>query len=121
MDELARIKISINTDTWDKQDLDSLLWEVLWEPLALPRHIREFFKLENPSIEFVAKQGDKIIGGLVAYWITPAEVELRHLAVHPSFQRMGIGKMLINQFRTTIKNVGGKRIRTNARNATVEF
>ena len=37
----------------EKNELDQLLWDVLWKPLGLPRDIRKSFKLKNPQIELL--------------------------------------------------------------------
>jgi len=36
-----------------KNELDQLLWDVLWKPLGRPRDIRKSFKLNNPQIELL--------------------------------------------------------------------
>lgn len=119
--ENATIKIKVIMDSSDREELDDLLWEVLWKPLEFPRSIRESFRLEGPGIELVAKQDEKIIGGIVANWLTPTEVALRHIVVDPSIQNSGVGSLLFEQLKIVVKSVGCKLIRGYARNTSVNF
>jgi hypothetical protein len=73
----------------ESQELDTLLWEVLWKPLSFPRNIREKFTIEGKPLEFTAKHDGKLIGGLVAYQTAPTEVEIRHLAILKRKRPMG--------------------------------
>ena len=50
----------------EKNESDRLLWNVLWKPLNLPRHIRDSFKIDTPQIELIAVDGKVIAGVLVA-------------------------------------------------------
>jgi hypothetical protein len=53
----------------EKNELDQLLWNVLWKPLGLPRDIRQSFKLNNPQNDLIAVDNGVVIGGLVANWL----------------------------------------------------
>jgi hypothetical protein len=48
----------------EKNELDHLLWEVLWKPLGLPSDIRQSFKLNNAQIELIAINNNTIVGDL---------------------------------------------------------
>ena len=103
------------------EELDALLWEVLWRPLGLPRNIRESFKIDGECVELVAKASGSLIGGLVANWTSPTEVELRHLAVRPEVQDQGVGSQLI---KTLVRIVARRlciRIHTIARDSSTGF
>ena len=115
------IKISVIMDEDEKEELDDLLWEILWKPLDFPKNIRESFRLDGPGIELVAKQGDRVIGGVVANWMTPTEVALRHIVVTDEFAGSGVGKILFEQLKLVVKSVGCKVIRGYSRNTSVEF
>ena len=41
----------------DKEELDELLWRILWKPLGLPRNVRQGFKVEGDELELVALGG----------------------------------------------------------------
>jgi hypothetical protein len=47
------MKIKHAVSNKEKNELDLLLWDVLWKPLGLPRDIRKSFKLNNPQIELL--------------------------------------------------------------------
>ncbi|MBU1486531.1 GNAT family N-acetyltransferase [bacterium] len=73
--------------------------------MGFPRDIRESFKLNGECIELIATQGSKILGGLVANWISPTEVELRHIAIRSEFQGKSIGFLLVKKLIETVKDV----------------
>ena len=65
----------------EKNELDDLLWSVLWEPLGLPRDIRQTFESSSPEIELVAIDDDVLVGGIVANRLSEHDYEIRHIAV----------------------------------------
>lgn len=89
------IKIAESLD--EKDQLDELLWRVLWKPLNLPRDIRAEFGLPGEKIELVAVDDKKIVGALVANWTDKSELEIRHLAVDESCQLKSIGTDLLSK------------------------
>lgn len=105
----------------DAKELDDLLWKVLWKPLGLPRDIRNQFRVNGEHLELVAKDKGQIVGGLVAVWNSNTEVELRHLAVIPDAQNKGTGQQLISGLVKVVTPRGCRRIRTIARNTSVDF
>lgn len=115
------IKVNVIMDSDEQEELDDLLWEVLWKPLDFPKSIRDSFRLDGPGIELVAKQGDRIVGGIVANWMSPTEVALRHIVVSGEFQGAGVGKMMFEQLKMVVRSVGCKVIRGYSRNTSVEF
>ena len=118
---MSRLIISKPSNPKDTEELDSLLWEILWKPLSLPKNIRDSFKLTGETIELVAKSNGILVGGLVANWISPIEIEIRHIAVSPGSQRIGVGKGLVHALAETISIRGCERITTIARNTSVNF
>ena len=70
------MKIKHAVSNKEKNELDLLLWNVLWKPLGLPRDIRKSFKLNNPQIDLVAVDNGTVIGGLVANWLSEPENEI---------------------------------------------
>ena len=105
----------------DTEKLDLLLWKILWKPLSLPNNIRDRFKLAGETIELVAKSDRILVGGLVANWISPIDVEIRHIAVNPGSQRIGVGKGLVHALAEDISIRGCERITTIARNTSLNF
>jgi N-acetylglutamate synthase-like GNAT family acetyltransferase len=115
--------IAINKIRTDSEmfQLNELLWEVLWKPLDLPRNIRESFKLEGKSLEFIARSEGALVGGLVANWTSECDVEIRHIAIKPENQKQGIGIQLIDALLKRISNKSCVRVHTIARNTSAPF
>jgi N-acetylglutamate synthase-like GNAT family acetyltransferase len=103
------------------QELDHLLWEVLWKPIDLPRDFRESIELESKNIEFVVSSGNELLGGLVANRISEDTVELRHIALLPTAQGKGIGRRLIQYLINELKQEHCSFIETTARNTSIGF
>ncbi|MHC4638233.1 MAG: GNAT family N-acetyltransferase [Planctomycetota bacterium] len=118
---LDKIKIMPATNLGDSEELDKIFWEVLWKPFGLPRNIRDSFKLESENIELMVKQNSVIVGGLEANFLSPNELELRHIAVKSSFQRKSIGSMLVKKLIEIAKERGCLVIQTYARNTSIDF
>ncbi|NLD48750.1 MAG: GNAT family N-acetyltransferase [Clostridiaceae bacterium] len=115
------LKISQITSIKESKDLDNLLWQVLWKPLSLSQNISETFQLTGKAIKFAASKERKLIGGLVAYFITPKEIEIRHIAVLPQFQRKSIGSALVKHLVSYASEKGCDRVYTIARTTSVDF
>ena len=77
--------------------LDDLLWTVLWRPLGLPRDCRGTFALAGDETELIARDGARIVGGLVAVQRGLSFTEIRHLAIDPQYQGRGIGQALLRE------------------------
>jgi N-acetylglutamate synthase-like GNAT family acetyltransferase len=105
----------------ENEGLDRLLWEVLWEPLGLPRDIRESFKLDELQIELVAIEHNSIIGALVANRLSPDEIEIRHIAVKTGFQKHSVGRQLVEELFRLVMHEAPLRIQTHARNTSTGF
>ena len=101
--------------------MDQLLWEVLWEPLLLPRDVRQSFQVEGNEMEVIAKSDGFMAGGLVAVFMDGGDVDLRHLAVRPEAQRQGIGNALLHALIETAQEKDCRRIHTIARNNSATF
>ncbi|MFC1998042.1 GNAT family N-acetyltransferase [Chloroflexota bacterium] len=80
----------------DKAELDQLLWDVLWQPLGFDRDVRREFNLDRPHIDLLGFDKGTLVGGLVVYYITDTEVEIRHIAVKGDMQGSAIGKRLVD-------------------------
>ena len=77
--------------------LDELLWIVLWQPLGLPRDIRNTFNMDGEKFELLAQENGQAVGGLLAVWTGRAEIELRHLAVAAHALGRGIGRSIVTE------------------------
>ena len=101
--------------------LDELLWEVLWKPIGLPRNIRDSFKIEGEGVDIVALCGENVVGGLVANWVFPIEVELRHLAVIPEAQGNKVGSNLVKKLISMASQRNCLTLWTISRNTSTQF
>lgn len=104
-----------------KNELDRLLWSVLWEPLGLPRDIRKSFEIGGPEIELVAVVDGTTIGGIVANRFSESEFEIRHIAVKPSYQGKSVGKRLVEELSSQARRDKTVSIQTWARNTSIGF
>ena len=118
---MSNIVIKEITDRSEAVQLDQLLWEMLWKPLDLPRNIRDSFKLEGECLELGAKIDGLLIGGLVANWTSPTEVEMRHLAIKQENHGQSIGTQLVTELLKRVSSQGCTRVHTIARNTSVNF
>ena len=118
---MSDVVIESATSPKDIDELDELLWRILWQPLGFPRDVHQEFKVEGESVELVAKESGRVTGGVVAVWTGDTEVELRHLAVAPEAQNQGTGRRLIESVVEIVRPKGCRRVHTIARNTSVDF
>ena len=118
---MKNVEIRLVASESEFEDLDELFWKVLWEPLGLPRDIRKTFVVEGEGVDLIAVNGSSVIGGISANWIFPFEVDLRHLAVIPEFQRNNIGSLMVKKLISIVSQRNCVIIRTIARNTSSEF
>lgn len=109
------------TTQQEKDELDQLLWDVLWKPLNFSRHIRESFKLDKPQIDLIAVDNGIVIGALVANWLSKNEIEIRHIAVKTSFQRRSVGRLLVEELFRLTQDKTPLTIQTHARSTSIGF
>jgi N-acetylglutamate synthase-like GNAT family acetyltransferase len=102
--------------------LDLLLWEVLWEPLGLPRTARGSFSLESPVVEIIAVESEgRVVGGLAANVLSEREIEIRHIAVRSHRQGSRVGTLLIEELKGMFRARRPLRFKTFARNTSLGF
>lgn len=118
---MGRIAIQQINSASETAELDKLLWDILWKPLDLPSNIRDSFKHEGECMEFGARIEDALVGGLVANWTSPTEVEIRHIAVRPENQRQGVGTQLVAELLRHVSGQSSTRLHTIARNTSAHF
>lgn len=105
----------------EKNELDQLLWNVLWKPLGLPRDTRQSFKLNYPQIELIAIDNGNVIGGIVANWLSDDEIEIHHIAVSFDYQGRSVGKRLVGKLIELVELDVPITIHTYARNTSASF
>ncbi|MFX0208162.1 MAG: GNAT family N-acetyltransferase [Candidatus Hodarchaeota archaeon] len=118
---MDKIEIKLVASESESKALDELLWEVLWRPVGLPHTIRRSFKIEGESVELVAIVNSKVVGGLVANWRSPVEVELRHLAVKPEVQGKTMGSKLVEKLISIVSQRNCSTVQTISRNTSAGF
>ena len=114
------VQISIAAED-QNEALEELLWEVLWQPLGFDRDVQDEFKLDSEEMRLVAIVNDQLVGALVVNTIEENEYEIRHIAVKEQFQRMGIGKALVQDLINNIATEESIKIQTIARNTSQPF
>lgn len=118
---MNNIEIATVSSRDESEALDAILWDILCKPLDLPRNIRDSFKLEGKSLELVVKSNSTVLGGLVANWTSPTEVELRHLVLKPEIQNQGVGSQLVKELIKMVSEEKCSRVHTIVRNSSVAF
>lgn len=114
------VVIASSLESGQSIELDLLLWQVLWEPFGLLRHVRHHFAVDGEEIELAALCEGKVIGGALLV-ITETSAELRHLAVHPEYQMRGVGRMLVEAACHWSAVKSHHLLRTYARNSSRVF
>ncbi len=116
-------EVDIRTAAGEEESahLAGVLWRVLWEPLGLPKDAGQAFALTLPRIELVAVRCDSVVGGLVAYRLVEGDIEIRHLAVLPQYQRQSVGRRLVCELLRRAEQEGFTGVETYARNTSAGF
>ena len=105
----------------EKEQLDELLWRVLWKPIDLPRDLVGKFCLSGKKIELIIVDKGTVIGGLICYRIGKDDFEIRHLAVDEDYQRKLVGTNLASKLSKLIKQDKPVRIQAYVRNTSQAF
>ena len=63
----------------------------------------------NPGFSFVAYEGGSLVGAVLCGHDSRRGY-LHHLAVHPNFQRQGIGKVLVDHCLTALQKAGIQKV-----------
>jgi N-acetylglutamate synthase-like GNAT family acetyltransferase len=118
---MTQVQIKAATNPQERDALDQLLWQVLWQPLNLPRDARKSFGLDRESVELIAVLDADIVGGLVANWLSTTEMEIRHIAVLPTCQGQSVGRQLVEKLIELVKPQQCSAIQAIARNTSQAF
>lgn len=105
----------------ERKQLDFLLWEVLWKDLGLPTDFRSQVKLNSLEVELAAVIDGRVIGALTVNWLSPQSIELRHIAVHPRYQKQDVGRRLHQALLELLNDHAPLTIETHARNTSADF
>lgn len=93
--------------------------KVLREPLGMGPEV-ELFEFEHESRHFLALVDDAVVGCVLLH--PRGEVgKLYQMAVHPDFQRRGIGGQLVEKLETWARQHGMVRIFCHARHYAVSY
>jgi N-acetylglutamate synthase-like GNAT family acetyltransferase len=62
-----------------------------------------------------------LIGGLVAYFISDTEVEIRHIAVRDNMRGNAVGRSLVERLISLLSSKSANKITVNARSTSEGF
>ncbi len=105
--KLSKLKVE-KAGVEDAVGIRDLILHYARQELMLPRTLSSIY--EDIRDYYVVKNGGHVVGvcGLRIFWKDLAEV--RSLAVHPDFQKKGLGKKLVNLCLKEAKKMGIKKI-----------
>jgi predicted N-acetyltransferase YhbS len=93
---------------------------VLRRPLGLAFSAEEL-AAENESHHLVALDGAELVACLVLKPLDAARIQMRQVAVSPSWQRHGIGRRLVRFAEDRARALGYREMVVHAREAAAEF
>ena len=98
-------------------DTYALRQQVLWPDKPL-----DYVKVENDAAgqHFGAFQGENLVA-VISLFVTAAEARFRKFATHPSYQRQGIGSVLLRHVMEEARRQGATRIWCDARQDSAAF
>lgn len=115
------MKIKLAETEREEEELERLLWEVLWKPLGMERDAGRSFELDFPRIALIAVAGERIIGGLVAFRLAADHARIRHLAVRPGSRGNSIGRLLMAELLTMLRRDGPVMVDVIVRSTALDF
>lgn len=80
---------------FNKEDLRKLFSSVNWNSSKYPDKL--FKAIENSTYKIFAYNGDRIVGLITGISDGSINLFISYLLVDPSYQKMGIGKTLLNK------------------------
>ena len=114
------MRFTMETDEFALQQVDALLYEVLWEPYGMP-NVRHQFDKGEAEIVFTAKDGITVVGAFMLIVYKDKSAELRHAAVLPEYQGQKAGQGLWNETLEYIRAEGIESVYVYARNTAIGF
>ncbi|UOG74138.1 GNAT family N-acetyltransferase [Hymenobacter tibetensis] len=98
-------------------DTYTLRHQVLWPDKPL-----EYVKVENDAagLHFGAFLGEELVS-VVSLFVEDSEARFRKFATHPTYQRQGIGSVLLKRVLTEARRHGATHIWCDARQDSADF
>ena len=93
---------------------------VLRKPLNMV-FTQEQLDAETDEFHLIAILNDDVVGCLVLKPDNHMQIQMRQVAVHPDFQRRGIGAMLVHQSELKAKALNIEKLFLHARDVAVAF
>ena len=95
--------------------------EVLLRPIGLPDHAWEM--KDDIAWHIVALENEKVIGCVLLAPLNEenSEAQLMQMAVHPDFQRKGIGKLLVEEVLNIARENSISSVKCHSRAKAVDF
>ena len=98
----------------------SLRWELLRQPLSLPRG-SEQDQYEQQAIHCMAILNDSLVGVGRVHIDARQYAQIRYMAVRPLQQNSGIGRSIVDYLITQAQQAGALHIWCNARESAKDF
>jgi len=105
-------------ENWD--EYYGLRWLVLRKPWRQPKG-SEKDDMEKKSVHRAAFIGNKMVGVARLHFNGIKEAQIRYMAVHPDYRRMGIGSRLLEELEKIARKKKAEYIILNARENAVNF
>lgn len=102
-----------------RQELE-LRYQVLRKPLGYDK-TKDLSDTEEIDLHLGAFDGDRLVGVLMLIDLGGGEVKMRQVAVDPSRQRSGIGRLLVQEAERLAVEKGFREINLWARKTAVPF
>lgn len=120
-DALAGAELTVATSPADLERSFDLRWRVLRAPWQQPRGSeRDDREEESIHVMMRAAGGDALAVGRL-HLNTPAEAQIRFMAVDPRVQGRGLGSVVLQELEKRARAAGATRIVLNARAAAQDF
>ncbi|MGI8741007.1 MAG: GNAT family N-acetyltransferase [Bryobacteraceae bacterium] len=97
-----------------------LRWRILREPWTQSRESGRD-EHEQEAIHVMAWRGDTLVGVGRVHFNSPAEAQIRYMAVEPQYSQKGAGGQILMELETRARRAGAERIVLNAREAAIPF
>ncbi|MBP7184038.1 MAG: GNAT family N-acetyltransferase [Saprospiraceae bacterium] len=113
--------INIEFATPEYDEMVALRDLVLRQPLGLQFTVEQLSTEYNDELWGCYDENFALIGCLIITNLGDNCAKMRQFAVHPSYQRKGVGGYLIAQIEKHLKQKGYKLIVLNARDTAIDF
>ncbi len=118
---MSDLKICTPITDNDFANYYTLRWLVLRKPWNQPPG-SEKDELESEALHRMVCDREGIVRGTGRLHLnSPAEAQIRYMAVHPEFHRQGIGRMILMALEAAARGEHAKRIVLNARDNALAF